>query len=130
MEIVIFAGGLAGRETIGRFTSTHPDAVKAIVWNGPDSSRPDITNVLFETFEEAVGRGDALLCSGYGQIVSNTTLESFTGGAFKAHPSLLPAYRGRHAIQWAIAEGEREFGVTIHRMTDIIETGEIMLSRS
>lgn len=41
------------------------------------------------------------------------------------HPSPLPAYRGRHPIQWALINGEKKFGISIHQMTEKFDDGEI-----
>lgn len=51
-------------------------------------------------------------------------------GAFNLHASLLPAYRGVHPISWAIVDGERETGVTLHRIDESIDTGPIALQAS
>ena len=42
------------------------------------------------------------------------------------HPSPLPRYRGRHPLQWALINGERQFGITIHRLTDDFDAGAIL----
>ena len=41
------------------------------------------------------------------------------------HLAPLPRYRGRHPLPWALINGEKEFGVTIHQMTDKIDGGTI-----
>ncbi|MEX0965951.1 MAG: formyltransferase family protein [Bacteroidia bacterium] len=41
------------------------------------------------------------------------------------HLSYLPSYRGRHPLHWALINGETEHGVTIHRMTEKMDAGEI-----
>jgi methionyl-tRNA formyltransferase len=45
---------------------------------------------------------------------------------WNVHLAPLPAYRGRHPVQWALINGESEFGVTIHRMTEDWDAGEIL----
>ena len=71
------------------------------------------------------------MSSGYGEIVKAPVLSRYARGAFNAHPSLLPSYRGRHAvIQWAIDEGERVLGVTIHRMSSVVDQGDLIMMRS
>lgn len=47
-------------------------------------------------------------------------------GAFNLHPSLLPRYRGRSPVNWAILEGESLTGWTFHRMVEAIDAGEIL----
>ena len=45
--------------------------------------------------------------------------------AVNVHLAPLPAYRGRHPLQWALINGEAEFGVTIHDITDDYDAGAI-----
>jgi methionyl-tRNA formyltransferase len=47
-------------------------------------------------------------------------------GAFNLHGSLLPKYRGRVPINWAIIRGERETGATLHRMVAKPDAGGIV----
>jgi methionyl-tRNA formyltransferase len=47
-------------------------------------------------------------------------------GAIGYHPSLLPRHRGRDAVRWAIAMGERVTGGTVYRMTDRPDAGPIL----
>ncbi len=50
-------------------------------------------------------------------------------GMIQYHPSLLPKYRGPSAIGWAIANGERETGLTIFRPTDGLDEGPVILQK-
>jgi methionyl-tRNA formyltransferase len=47
-------------------------------------------------------------------------------GAVNLHPSLLPAYRGRASINWAILHGERRLGLTAHFVDNGMDTGDII----
>jgi methionyl-tRNA formyltransferase len=47
-------------------------------------------------------------------------------GAFNMHGSLLPRYRGRAPVNWAILNGERETGVTLHHMVARADAGDIV----
>jgi methionyl-tRNA formyltransferase len=47
-------------------------------------------------------------------------------GAFNLHGSLLPAYRGRAPINWALVRGESRTGVTLHAMTPRPDDGDIV----
>lgn len=49
-----------------------------------------------------------------------------TRGAYNMHGSLLPKYRGRVPINWALINGERETGATLHRMVEKPDAGEIV----
>ncbi|HEU4642424.1 MAG TPA: formyltransferase [Gemmatimonadaceae bacterium] len=47
-------------------------------------------------------------------------------GAFNLHGSLLPRYRGRAPVNWAVLRGERETGATLHVMTTRADAGDIV----
>ena len=47
-------------------------------------------------------------------------------GAFNMHGSLLPKYRGRVPVNWAIIQGERETGATLHEMTAKPDAGRVV----
>lgn len=51
-------------------------------------------------------------------------------GAFGFHNSLLPKYAGGAPLVWAIIEGERESGVTLFRMNEAMDCGDIIHQRS
>ncbi|MCI0505489.1 MAG: hypothetical protein L0Z73_05200 [Gammaproteobacteria bacterium] len=47
--------------------------------------------------------------------------------ALNLHPSLLPAYRGPFPVFWQLRNGEMKTGVTLHLLSDEIDTGDIIL---
>ena len=47
-------------------------------------------------------------------------------GCINVHASLLPAYRGAAPIQWAVINGDKESGVTIMRMDEGVDTGDMI----
>ncbi len=47
-------------------------------------------------------------------------------GAYNMHGSLLPKYRGRAPVNWAVLHGERETGATLHEMVDKPDAGRIV----
>lgn len=47
-------------------------------------------------------------------------------GAFNMHGSLLPKFRGRAPVNWAVLKGETRTGATLHRMSSRADTGEIV----
>ena len=51
-------------------------------------------------------------------------------GAINVHPSKLPNYRGRDCVRWAMVNGEKEIGVTVHQMDEALDTGDILLQES
>jgi methionyl-tRNA formyltransferase len=51
-------------------------------------------------------------------------------GTLNLHDSLLPKFTGFSPVLWALISGESEFGLTIHRMDDGLDTGDILVQRS
>lgn len=51
-------------------------------------------------------------------------------GTLNLHDSLLPRYAGFSPPLWALISGEAEFGLTVHRMDDGLDTGDILVQRA
>jgi len=62
----------------------------------------------------------------YRNMVKQELLDIPSKGALNLHGSLLPKYRGRVPINWAIINGEKETGVTLHYMTAKPDAGDIV----
>ena len=69
---------------------------------------------------------DLIVVIAYGQILPRAILEIPTQGCLNVHTSLLPKYRGAAPIQWAILEDENETGVTVMKMDEGLDTGDIV----
>jgi methionyl-tRNA formyltransferase len=65
----------------------------------------------------------------YGVILKPELLELPTKGHVNAHASLLPLYRGAAPIQHAIKDGQTETGVTIMRIVEELDAGDILLQK-
>ena len=72
---------------------------------------------------------DLLVVVAYGQILPQSILDLPPHGCLNVHTSLLPKYRGAAPIQWAIADGEPETGVTLMQMDAGLDTGPILAMR-
>ena len=72
---------------------------------------------------------DLLVVVAYGQILPPALLEVPRHGCLNVHTSLLPKYRGAAPIQWAIADGNAETGVTIMKMDAGLDTGPMLATR-
>ena len=72
---------------------------------------------------------DLMVVVAYGQILPQSILDLPVHGCLNVHTSLLPKYRGAAPIQWAIADGEPETGVTIMQMDAGLDTGAILSTR-
>jgi methionyl-tRNA formyltransferase len=69
---------------------------------------------------------DLALCAGFPWKLPVEALEVPRLGVINFHPSLLPRYRGPIPVSWAIRNGDREIGVTFHRMSADLDTGAIL----
>lgn len=75
-------------------------------------------------------RPDLILVIAYGRMLPNALLTLPPLGCINVHASLLPKYRGAAPIQWAIARGEQETGVTIMCISERMDAGDILLQKS
>ena len=72
---------------------------------------------------------ELIVVAAYGQILPQNILDLPRHGCLNVHTSLLPKYRGAAPIQWAIAQGDAETGVTIMKMDAGLDTGPIVAQR-
>jgi methionyl-tRNA formyltransferase len=73
---------------------------------------------------------DLGVVAAYGRILPARVLELPPLGCINVHASLLPRYRGAAPIQWALLSGEQTTGVTIMRMNEAMDEGDILLQRA
>jgi len=69
---------------------------------------------------------DVIVVAAFGQILKKDVLEMAPSGCINVHASLLPRWRGVSPIQSAILHGDKETGVTIMKMDEGIDTGDIL----
>ena len=72
---------------------------------------------------------DLIVVAAYGRILPNAILALPPYGCINVHASLLPKYRGAGPIQWAIANGEAETGITIMQISEQMDAGDILLQK-
>ena len=84
-----------------------------------------------ENFQESLKRlqPDLFVVAAYGQILPKSVLDIPRQGAINVHASLLPKYRGAAPIAWAILKGEASTGVTIMKIDEGMDTGDILLQK-
>ncbi len=71
-------------------------------------------------------RPDLILSAYYRNMIGMKVLGLAPLGAFNMHGSLLPRYRGRAPINWAVLNGEPRIGMTLHRMVREPDAGSIV----
>ncbi len=71
-----------------------------------------------------------VVLAGFMELLSEHFLDHFPESVINVHPSLLPSYPGLHAIERALDDGAKVFGVTVHYVDTGIDTGPIILQGS
>jgi phosphoribosylglycinamide formyltransferase 1 len=114
---VAFAAGvetlLVSREEFGGFA--------------PTFDREGFTDELTEAlqFREV----DLVAMAGFGTIVTASFHLAYPGRVLNTHPSLLPEFKGWHAVAQALASGVAETGCTVHIATEALDDGPILAQR-
>ncbi len=72
-------------------------------------------------------RVDLIVLAGWMRVISPNFVESFPNRIINVHPSLLPKYKGLHAIEQALNSGDDITGVTVHYVNNELDGGEIIL---
>jgi len=66
------------------------------------------------------------LLAGFGKIIPKEAIEKFKKGIINVHPSLLPKYRGPNPIREVILNGEKETGVTLFLVDELVDHGPLI----
>jgi methionyl-tRNA formyltransferase len=115
----------------GRKMELHAPAVKRLALElGLPIVQPERikNNLEFRARLESI-RPDAIIVVAYGRIIPDWMLHLPHFGNINVHGSLLPKYRGAAPIQWAIANGETETGITTMKLDAGLDTGDTLLSQ-
>jgi methionyl-tRNA formyltransferase len=115
---------------------THRDDPNETIWfesverlargRGLEVATPDDPNAGEFVARVAALNADFLFSFYYRHMLSPAILACARRGAFNMHGSLLPKYRGRVPVNWAILNGERETGATLHEMVAKPDAGRIV----
>jgi len=73
---------------------------------------------------------DAIVVVAYGRIIPDWMLALPRFGNLNVHGSLLPKYRGAAPVQWAVANGETETGISIMRLDAGLDTGDVFVEKA
>ncbi len=115
---------------------THQDNPREHIWfksvaelaqrHGIAVFKPESVNVPEWVTRIRELQPDIILSFYYRDMISQAILDLPRLGAFNMHGSLLPRYRGRVPINWAILRGERETGASLHYMVKRADAGDIV----
>ena len=75
---------------------------------------------LFEAY-----RVDLIVLAGYMRIIKNPS--AFPAPMINVHPSLLPKYKGLHAVEQAMESGDKITGCTVHYVNEELDGGDIII---
>ncbi len=73
---------------------------------------------------------DLLVVIAFGQKISSELIDLPPKGAINVHASLLPKYRGAAPVNWAIIGGEKKTGISIIRLAQRMDAGDILAAAS
>ena len=68
---------------------------------------------------------DLIILAGYMRVIKNP--DAFPAPMINVHPSLLPKYKGLHAVEQALESGDRITGCTVHIVTKELDSGKILM---
>lgn len=149
MRVAVCAYGEVGHVCLGTLLElgvdvalvvTHRDAPGEKQWFGSVRERaqaagvpviaPDDVNAPEPLAALAAARPDFLFSFYFRQMLGRPALAVAPRGALNLHGSLLPRYRGRAPVNWALARGEARTGVTLHYMDEKPDHGDIVARRA
>ena len=85
------------------------------------SKNEDEIIALFEAYQV-----DMIVMAGWMRIVSKKFVDAYPGQIINLHPSLLPKYKGLHAVEQAMKAGETETGCSVHWVTAELDSGAVI----
>ena len=71
-------------------------------------------------------RVDLIVLAGYMRVLSSDFIKAFPDKIINVHPSLLPKYKGMHAIEQALDSGDTKTGCTVHYVNEELDGGKII----
>ena len=123
-----------------RLVVTHDDDPAESVWfesveglarlHGLRVAKPADPNGSGLMQDVAALRADFLFSFYYRKMLAPGLLDAPRRGALNMHGSLLPRYRGRAPVNWAVIKGERETGATLHYMVAKPDAGDIVAQQA
>ena len=71
-------------------------------------------------------RVDYIILAGWMRILTEGFVNQFHNRIINVHPSLLPKYKGLHAVEQAMESGDKETGCTVHYVNEELDGGKII----
>jgi methionyl-tRNA formyltransferase len=105
-----------GGETLGEIVEHAATGIDVLVAASPSRIGPLLGSL----------DADVAICAAFPLLLPADALDVPRLGIVNTHPSLLPRYRGPNPIAWAVRNGDREMGYSIHRMDNDFDTGHLL----
>ncbi len=121
--------------------------IKVIVYNNPEATvkkraekwnhpaillnhrnykqREDLDRAIIKVFQEY--QVEWIIMAGWMRIITSVLLNAYPDRILNIHPSLLPSFKGIHAIEQALAAGAKITGCTVHFASLAIDSGQIIM---
>lgn len=119
---IIFAGEARGGEAAFLSLQVAFQSIEVLSDDENILRRMRPGDVRISSFAES--QSDVAVCAAYRPLIGKDILRQKT--IINTHPSLLPKYRGVHALAWAMLNLEEELGFTIHLMNEYVDDGDIL----
>ncbi len=143
MRIILFGDGLWAADTLLRLRDAGHEVAAVVLRVRPSDHELEamahslgisILQPLHVNAPDFIARIQALapdvqLSIAYNQIFG-AAIRATSPWFLNVHAGKLPQYRGRNIINWALINGEREIGITVHLVDEGIDTGDILLQRT
>lgn len=95
---------------------------------GDDFDRSSYTHEVVDSLKRH--EVDLVAMAGFGTILDQPMHDAFPSAVVNTHPSLLPAFKGWHAVEDALAAGVTVTGCTVHFATLAVDEGPILAQES
>jgi phosphoribosylglycinamide formyltransferase-1 len=122
IEVVGVASSRAGALALERAAAAGIPGAAFDMDEHPDRAARD---AAMASWLEARG-ASLIVCAGFMWLLTDAFRARFPGHVINVHPSLLPAFPGKTALEDALAAGARETGVTVFVVDDGVDTGPVL----
>ena len=91
------------------------------------SSREDYERIIISILKAE--KAELVVLAGFMRILTPYFIHAYKNRILNIHPSLLPQFKGAHAILDAFEAGAKETGATVHLVTNKLDSGRILLQK-
>lgn len=101
------------------------DVSKVLLNHREYESREDLDRAIVKVLQEY--EVDLLVMAGWMRVVTPVLISAFPKRAINIHPSLLPSFKGIHAVEQALSAKVKITGCTVHYVSSEVDSGEIII---